>query len=396
MKTMQRFLFRAWRPALLLVSLGSLAYLLYFHQLGSLLPGYAAEEHSSYTAASNWHDIVGNPLNAPYKVTLFILSTISHQGLLLTRVSAALWGVAAVIIFYCIARSWYGFRVAFLSTAIFATSGGFLHFARLGTPAILQMGLLLLLGLTIWHRRAPRLHPYLTYVVVTTFSLLLYIPGMIWFEALLLVLMYTRIVRHWNRSANVHQILWPLLAAALLLPLGWSIMKHTNLLLPLLGFSDSLHSLTHVGGNLWHTLLTIGIQSTANPLLWLGRSPLLNATELILGALGAYYYLYQQRSARSLLLAGIAVIGIVLISLGGNITIACIIPVLYLIIASGLNHFLDRWLTVFPRNPIARGTGTLIICIMLFFSSFYHVRAYFVAWPHNPATKQTFRLSSSP
>jgi hypothetical protein len=303
--------------------------------------------------------------------------------------------LAAVIVFFFIAKAWYGFRTAFLGTAIFATSGGFLHFARLGTPWILQMGILILIGLIVWHRRSPQLHPYLTYAVVMAFGLLLYIPGMVWFEVFTLLLIYKRIIRHWNRSAILHRIAWPLLTLILALPLMAGIIKNTELLWPALGLPGSLHAVSSVGSNLWNTLLTIGVRSNGNPLLWVGHSPLLNVTELILGALGAYYYAYQQRSARSLLLAGIVVAGIILVSLGGDITIACIIPILYLLIASGLNHLLEQWLDTFPRNPIARTAGVAIVCVVLAFSMTYHVRSYFVAWPHTPAAKQVFKLPRS-
>jgi hypothetical protein len=51
-----------------------------------------------------------------------------------------------------------------------------------------------------------------------------------------------------------------------------------------------------------------------------------------------------------------------------------------------------QWFTVFPRNPIARGSGIAVICLMLFFSVLYQTRVYFVAWPHTTATRQAFDL----
>ncbi|HXR49972.1 MAG TPA: hypothetical protein VN778_03015, partial [Verrucomicrobiae bacterium] len=70
--------------------------------------------------------------------------------------------------------------------------------------------------------------------------------------------------------------------------------------------------------------------------------------------------------------------------------LASLIPLLYLFIIHGLRQLLGQWLTVFPRNPIARFTGIGIICLMLCFSILYQVRAYFVAWPHTSATLQTY------
>jgi hypothetical protein len=172
-------------------------------------------------------------------------------------------------------------------------------------------------------------------------------------------------------------------------------MHSHNLLLPALGLPADLANLRHVPINLLHTVMGVGVRSSGSPLIWLGHSPLLNALELILAALGVYFYIYQERSLRSVSLASAGVISLGLASLGGNVGFACIVPIAYLIIGGGLSHFLSEWLNVFPRNPIARGFGVAVICIMLFFSVFYQVRSYYIAWPHNAATRQTFHISSS-
>jgi hypothetical protein len=392
MKTISRFFFKAWRPAILVISLGLIAYFLYFHNLQGFLPGYAAPERQAHQTAATWQAIWDNPLNAPFKLGVLGLGLAGHHHLLTTRVVAAASGIIAVITFFFIARAWYGFRVGFLGAVLFATSTGFLHAARLGTPQILQMGVLLLIGTLLWHRRAPRLRPWLTYLVVAAFGVLLYVPGMVWFELIIGCIVYKQIFRHWSRSAIVHRIIWAVLGLSLAAPLIGAILIHPHLLLPTLGLPSSLHSLSHIPSSLVHTILSIGVRSDGNGLIWLGHTPLLNVIELILVAIGLYYYVYLQRSLRSILLASTLAVGIVLTSLGGGVVIACIVPILYLLATSGLSHFLDEWLSVFPRNPIARSFGVLVLCIMLGFSVLYHVRSYFVAWPHNSVTKQTFNL----
>jgi len=397
MKSMSRFFSQAWRPALLVVSLGLIAYLLYFHHLNSLLPGYAPTEVSSYHAGQTWHEIVHNPVNAPYKLIVLALAVTGHHQLIITRIAAALCSVLAVIVFFLITRSWYGYRIGFFSTVLFATSAGLLHVARLGSPQILQMGILMLIGALLWHRRSPGLHPYLTYLVIIVFGTLLYVPGMVWFELVVALVVYKSALRHWLRSSLVQRISWSALIALFAAPLVFAIAQQPHLAASILGLPAhiTVQTLSHIPRNLLDSLLSIGVRSNGTSLLWVGHSPLLNVMELILGALGAYYYVYQERSLRSLLLAGTSILGLLLASLGGNVTLACIIPLVYLLIAGGLNHFLGEWLAVFPRNPIARGTGLVIIGIMLFFSVFYQIRSYFIAWPHNTETRQTFRLPPS-
>jgi hypothetical protein len=164
MNNISAFFSKAWRPALLVVSLGLIGYVLYFHNLYGLVPGYAQVEVASYRSALSWRDIAANPLDLPYKAIVYTLNLAGHHSLVITRAAAALCSLLAVTIFFCITRAWYGFRIAFFGAMLFATSAGFLHFARLGSAQVLQMGLLVLIGIMVWHRRAPRLHPYLTYL----------------------------------------------------------------------------------------------------------------------------------------------------------------------------------------------------------------------------------------
>lgn len=396
MKTPQRFLSRAWRPALALISLGCLVYLLYFHRLSSLLPGYASQELDAYRHAATWHAIATNPLNFPYKALVFVLASIGHlNNLIVTRTAAAICSVITVGVFFSITRSWYGFRVGFLSTVLFASSSGFLHFARLGTPQILQTGILMLIGILIWHRKQRTHRKLLTYLVVAMFALLCYVPGMIWFEIIAVAMLHKRALNYLQQNALIHQAAWLGASLVLVLPLLAAIALHPHLLLPVLGIPTNLASVAHLPLNLLHTVLSLGVRSDGSPLLWVGHTPLLDAMELILGALGVYYYIYQERSLRSWSLATAGIVSLVLVSLGGGVSFACIIPVAYLIISGGLHHFLGEWLAVFPRNPIARGAGILVVCCMLFFSVLYQLRSYYVAWPHSTSTRQTFDIEAN-
>lgn len=294
MKSLQRFFLTAWRPALAVITIGLLAYLLYFHRLGHLLPGYAPIEVQNFSAIGSWKDIANNPLDAPYKLVLLVAATVGYHHIVISRAAAAVCAVLAVVVFFFVARTWYGFRVGLLGTILFATSSGLLHFARLGSPQILEMGVMALLGMVLWHRRSPQLHPFLTYLAVLLFAVLLYVPGMVWFELFTVVLLYRRILQHWTTASITTRIVWPLVAALIVAPLAISILRQPHLLMPALGLPGSFHDLTSIGTNLLHNILAIGVRSNGDPIWWLGHSPLLNVTELILGAIGVYYYVNQR------------------------------------------------------------------------------------------------------
>jgi len=392
MNSLVKFYFRAWRPAVLVLALALITYLLYFHRLGTLLPGYSSAEVAAYHNAASWHNIANNPINAPYSCLVWLLTAFTHHGLLMTRVVAAGFGVLAVLAFFTIIRPWYSFRTVFLATLLFATSSGFLHAARFGSYQILQMGVLAFVATVVWYRRR-QVHPLLAgYSVAASFALLSYIPGMIWFELFGAILLWPSLRRKLQEESKLHMLGWGALFVVLVAPLIIACLRDLHVLLVMAGLPQQLSALSHVAGNLFSSIMSIGVRSNGNPVWWIGHIPLLNAAELVLGIIGTYFYLHHQRSIRATFLAGSTIISLVLISFGGTVSFAMLVPLLYLFIAHGLDHLLGQWLTVFPRNPIARGTGVVIICIMLFFSTLYQVRAYFVAWPHNATTRQAFYL----
>lgn len=390
MDTAYRFYLRLWRPALLVVSLALIAYLLFFHRLGNLLPGYSALEQQTFASASNWHTILHNPIDAPYKLAVWVQTGLAHQGLLAPRVAAASLGVLAAACFFAVVRSLYQFRTAFLASILFASSAGFLHYARLGSSQILQMGILVFVVAVFWYRRQQRFQLTLGYGLVLLCAVLCYVPGLIWFELFALALLQRGLRRRIAHLAPFQIAAGLVLFLVVLAPLLWAIIKQPHLALVATGLPPTMSALEHLPLNTLKAILSVGVRSNGNPTFWVGHVPLLNVIELALGLVGAYFYIYRERSARTIFLVGSVVISVVLIGAGGSVGFASLIPLLYLFIASGLDHLLGQWLSVFPRNPIARYTGVGLVCIMLFFSALYQVRSYFVVWPNARVTQQTF------
>jgi len=388
METVNKTYLRLWRSFALAISLALIAYLLYFRKLSSLLPGYSPPELATFVGAKNWHTIVGDPAYAPYKAIVWLFTAEFHNGIIVTRIVSAWLALIVGLLFYVCVRNWRGFRTAFLATVIFITSGALLHFARLGTGYITQMGILVLIDLTLWYRNKPNRRTWLGFCIVAAAALLLYIPGMIWFELLGAACLSATIKGQLRRKKT--QTLAGLIVLPLLLiaPLVYECIKHSKNLLQILGLPQQLHQLQHFGVNACQTVIGIAARSYGSPLISVGHAPLLSAVEVVLGLLGAYYVLRMAK--RRVFLFGYLALGLVLVSLGGDVTIACLVPILYLCVAIGMDHLLNEWMTVFPRNPIARMTGVGIVSLMLIFSVLYQVRAYYVAWPHAPATQKLF------
>ena len=107
--------------------------------------------------------------------------------------------------------------------------------------------------------------------------------------------------------------------------------------------------------------------------------------------LGIYAYYNKRKLDRTKLIAGVLVLGTVLIGLQGSVSMILLAPFVYLLITAGVAYLLDQWLTVYPRNPLARFIGVSLIILTVGLSCLFNLRHYFVAWPNAPATKQVYK-----
>jgi len=388
METVKKIYLRRWRGAALIIGLGVIAYLLYFHALGSLLPGYSDEEVSAFTTAKNWHNISNNPIYAPYEALVWLFTSELHGGIITTRVISACFAIIIGLLFFTVVRVWCTYRTAFLATIMFIASSALLHSARLGTGYVLQMSILALISLVMWYRKNRRYRISIGYGIIILSAFLLYIPGMVWFEILGIVSLRRTIKGQLQEASPVNIGGMVAVFVACIIPLAYATFRHPRVLLQVAGFPQAIGQLSHVPHNLWATMISILARSYGSSLLWVGHAPLLSAVEVVVGLLGAYYV--YKKTSRRIFLFGYTALSLVLIALGGGVNVACVAPVLYLFIAIGIDHLIEQWLTIFPRNPVARITGIAVISIMITFSIFYQLRSYYVAWPHAPATRQIF------
>jgi hypothetical protein len=343
-------------------------------------------------SAGDWHDVISSPLNLPYNAAVWLLTAVLHHGVLMTRVVAAACGVIAGLLFFVVLRLRYSFFIALLGTIMFTTSTGFLHATRFGSGGVLQMSILALIAGVLAYQRQTTRRTVTDYALVVLLASLWYVPGLIWFELLAAALLFANIRTRMQQVSKQHLLGWVVTALVVAAPLLVAIAHQPQLALSVFGLPHGTHGLAEAPSNLLHAVLSIGVRSDGNPLLWVGHMPLLSVTECLLGLLGVYVYLIRSRSRSGLLLAGDIIISLILISLNGGVGYASLVPLLYLYVVAGLSFLLGNWLSVFPRNPIARSVGVLAICAMLGFSVLYQVRSYFVAWPHHTATRQAFRL----
>jgi hypothetical protein len=394
MEKLGNWLASAWYP--IAISLGGLllgGLLLYF-QLGSLSPGFSQEEINQSNAAQSLHAIRENPLNFPHKVLQKGIDKMGVSLLTAGRVASVFMGISIVACFFFVLRNWYTRRVAILATVLFVCSAWFLHTARAGSDIILYSSLIGLVGCAAWFQqsRSGRAPVFAGALLVVT---LLYIPGIFWIVVPAFVWQFGRISRFLQGRRLAFLVPIGLLCIVLLTPLVWAFIKNPELIRIYLGLPADWPSPLELAKNIANVPVQIFFRGPDTPTSWLGRLPLVDWFGVIMFAIGTYAYYFKRQLDRTRFVAFIFGMGTLLVGLGGAVTISILLPFVYLIIAGGIGLMLQQWFTVFPRNPVARTTGAVLMTLAVLMSVFYNVNQYFIAWPNAPETKEAFQSADA-
>jgi hypothetical protein len=175
-------------------------------------------------------------------------------------------------------------------------------------------------------------------------------------------------------------------------PLAWGLYKHPDLLATWLGLPSAMPSLIEVAKNIAAVPYHLVVANNAPAENWLGRAPLLDAFSAVAFAVGGYLLLRKIRLLRAPLWITILLLGVVLVGLNGPVSVGVLLPFMYVLVAAGVGYLLDQWLTVFPRNPIAKSLGISVLSIVIGLVCWFNIQHYFIGWPHARATHEVFSL----
>jgi hypothetical protein len=365
--------------------------LLLLYKLGSLVSGLSLGEVAASHMPVGWHGIYHQPLDLPLKLVrsaVFFLYT--DHGNTLTRLPNTLFGLLAIFSFVWLVKLWHGTRTALFAGCLFACSAWVLHVSRLASFDVLYLWALP--ALLVVHAKLQRQgsSAMIFYGSMLLWGLLLYVPGLVW---LLIIEIYTQrkaIASGWRHFSAWWQRLLYLLAGLIWLPLLADRLREVTTLKTWLGLPQHLDPpltlLKHFGAVFVHLF----VRGPEYPTIWLGRAPILDIFTLVTCLIGIYFYVRNFKASRSRLLGSFFIVGAILIALGGPVSLSLLVPVAYLLAATGIAYLIREWLQTFPVNPLARGVGVGLIILAVALSCTYNLRAYFVAWPHNDTTKATF------
>lgn len=382
-----------WRLGLLVILALLMIYSLLFWRLGSLTGGYSAGEASVHVSSTSLSTIIKQPIDLPYKAAVYLLNSVGQHSLLMQRAISAVLGVGAIIFFWFIIRAQYNWHISLTATGLFAASSGLLHAARLGIPVILQMSAMLFFAMALFYHMQK--HKTLgLYGVAIFLAVLLYIPGLIWFELCGLIIMRRQLISMVRKMKNVHVFLLPILYLMLITPLVLAVSKDTDVLKQILGLPSILPSPETVAKNLVHIAAAFGFRAYYPTDISLQGIAILSYGEMALFLLGLYEVMRRPRLKANYFIVAALLLTSILIALDGSVTYIMLVPLVYIVIAAGIRHLHRIWREVFPRNPIAHTLARVCLIVLISFCALYQLRSYFVAWPHASETKQTFHIKS--
>lgn len=389
MKKIKAWVFMMWRPILAFVAVSLVVSATLGYKLGSLTGGASQTERQYIASINSGRNILEQPVYAVHKIPVYGLNKLATKRLAVYRLVSASFAALAVVSCFFVLREWYSDRIAILGSFIFLCSAWVLHTGRLATPEASFLLLMPLLWAVVWLYNTT-LRKTALLLLSMLCAICFYVPS---FGLLLLMAAIWKHKKLWEELSQVpwwFRLLCLLVVLIGLTPLGLAALKTPQVLLLAAGLPENLPALSSLIKNAISIPEHLFVRGPVDPVRWLGRLPLLDVFSWVMLVLGVYSIRYHLKQIRIQVMAGSSLLLILLLILGGPLTITVLMPAIYVLIAGGLAFMLQQWMTVFPRNPIARALAVSLLSGSVLLVAFYHLNHYFVAWPGSPTTKAAF------
>lgn len=362
--------------------------LLLGYRLGGLTPGMSESEILFVESASNFKEVLLNPLYILQKLPLAALNMLNLASIVTTRAVTAFFALASALLFYFLVKQWHTRRIAVIVSLLFLSSSWFLQLGRIASPEIMYVFMPLVLLIMAFRLNAKE-RKFTAGVLVIVASLSLYIPGLIWIVGALKFLFIKRLLKLYKKTSIAMRVGLVFGVLILLSPLIYAVVRDWHVVLDVLAIPNSIELIVWA-----KRLLLIPIFLTAQgplmPMYNLGRLPLLDVFSVVMVILGAYWYYFRVTLLRTKVLFVMSGVSALLIAISGVDFMPLLLPVVFIIVAAGLSLLLQQWFTVFPRNPLARVVGAALITTAILVVGTYHIQRYFVAWSGSKATHRLF------
>lgn len=366
-------------------------------QLDTLLPGINEFEYATLENLKSillpWHRAV----NAPYYIPAYIIGNLLNNELLGARITSVIFSLASVACLFYVIKLWFNVRIATVGALLLLTSSWFLTISHMALPTVLLVFMpLVILASLNWYLQTKKY----TFIAFGLFMISLaigaYVPYIPW---IILVSLIILVIKGRDQLKNISRlkiIIAAILYFAVITPLFISLVNYPGQVRELLGIPEHWPTIQAYFTHLGATISMIFVYSPAFAAFFLGRLPMLDLFSSVMFILGIYYYACRIKHRRSIILFFNFLVLVLIVPLSPiyQITASVLLPLIYIVIISGVVELLNQWYSYFPRNPWARNIGVVFVVIAIGFTTFYQLQRYYIAWPAAPATKSAYNLKS--
>lgn len=362
---------------------------MYLFRLGGFVRGDNNFETRDGLRIDGLDTVIQDIAYAPVKISQLIALKIDEPNVTLTRLISAGLVLLSILLFYLLLRKWHTVRVSLIATILFASSSYSLHLGRFSQyESLLYVFIpaLLLFGTWLQTKRTIRRLP----IAFIAAALLIYIPGVIFIYTAIAYFFKKRLLLAWKFTSAKFRAITIVGSILAVLPLLYAVITNPAQLTRLFGIDRLIEE---GAGSSLQILVNIPLSlfwngSTEASYRWLTGTPVLDVATIGLVVLGIYAYLKGPHTLRARLLLGLTLATILIVMFSSVVSIALLLPILYIVSASGIAFLLSSWFTVFPRNPAARTAGVVMCCLLGLFIVSYHTQRYFIAWPNASETRR--------
>ncbi|MDQ3158981.1 MAG: glycosyltransferase family 39 protein [bacterium] len=389
-KSVKAFFVTNWQVIIGAIIVFTLVFGLFGYRLGDLTSGLSSNELQFVESSLSSEKILDNPTNIPQKGLIFAIDRLGLISNFSVRFISALLSMLTILLIFQLLRKWHTTRVTIFSCVLLTVSSWFVGVGRLATAQILLvLGVTLIIYVAEIIDDKNKHDSVKTILLVALGGLSLYIPGLIWLFLGMLTLKRKSIISTITNLKFYERILGCLVVFILLFPVIVLSISDIEFLKNILVIPVNFEPTEWL-----RRLVVIPIylfaQGPLDPSINLSRLPLLDIFSSVLFLFGLYAYYFKQNLTRTKLIGVLLAVSAIIIAIDGHYFMPLLIPLVFIVIASGVELLIQQWLTIFPKNPLAQKLGVSLVVITIMLTGFYHIQRYFVAWTGSPETHEEF------
>lgn len=378
--------------------IGLLLAMLYTWQLDSLVPALntseaAIQQQVARDELSLQQAITTDQNFLHYSVALYMLQLFSLESIFALRFVGVGLAILSIVGFFYLISRWHTLRVSVFATVLYASSAVTLHTARVIDESTMYLLVPVLLALAWYAKHTDKTVARYTALTVVA-SLVLYIPGLFFVAGAVLLWQRKQLLVALKKTNKYPLTVFGGIGVVLvgLLLFSWVLRQNSFLLWAGVSLTDGLPSVMGYGRQLVTTATELFFVGPNDPTRWVGTAGLINPFVTVLFLMGLYSYVMQRQLDRVIVIGIVLAVLLALSGLGGAVDAFVIVPVVYIVAATGIALLLQQWFTVFPKNPIARMFGLFCIVFAVAVTVQYNVQRYFIAWPRTPEVHRAHQI----